>query len=733
MPAARKIENDLHLNRRSFLQVSAAAAGGLVLSLYLDLPTTAQEARPTPAAKVYPPDAFVHIRPDGKIVIQVNRLEAGQGAQTSLPMLLADEMDADWSQVVAELAPAADVYKDPVIGIQMLGGSTSIPNSFQQYRELGARTRAMLIAAAADRWRVDPEQCRTEQSVIYGPGNKSVRYAQLADDAAHKPIPESVRLKNPSELKLIGKPVRRLDSRAKCDGSQIFSLDLDLPGMKIALIARPPVFGGRVRSFEDKEARSVPGVHNVFEIPLVKGSAVAVIADKFWTAKQARDRLKIDWDLSGIEHADSTELFSRYREMARTPGAVAVNVGDERAMDRISASNQIVADYEFPYLAHAPMEPLNLTVRFDGERAEAWVPSQLVTQEQMAIAEVLGLKPAQVTFNIVYAGGAFGRRGPLDSHLVREAAAIAKRVPGLPVKLVFTREDDMVSGYYRPMIVHRVAIGIGEDGMPEAWRHVVVGQSFLKGSGNAFEPVLVKNGVDHLVIEGINDSPYTVPNFHVSAHHPNVNVPTLAHRSVGYGHNSFVRETLIDELAARAKIDPIAYRLKLLKPDAKKFRSSLTLLEQKSNWRTHLPSNHAAGIACSEYHGTCVACAVDVSIENKRPRIHRVTAAVDCGLAVNPLTIENQVQGGIGFGLTQLMAKGAITLKDGRVEQRNFDRYTPPYIGDMPVEIDVHIVPSTEAPTGLGEAPVPIISPGVANAMAKLTGKRYRTLPIATI
>ncbi len=734
MRVARNAANDLHLNRRSFLRASAAAAGGLLVSLYVDLPSFAQEGNPAPPPKVYPPDAFVHIRPDGQIVITVNRLEFGQGIHTSLPMILADEMDADWSRVVAELAPAADVYRDPIFGLQMTGGSASIPNSFQQYRELGANIRAMLVAAAADRWHVTPDQCRTANSVVHGPGNRSARYAELADDAASKPVPGKVTLKNPSDFRLIGKRVRRLDGRAKCDGSQKFGLDIDLPGMEIAVLARPPVFGGRVKGVEDKEARGIAGVHDVFEIPLVKGSAVAVVADRFWTAKQARDRLKIDWDLSGIEHPDSSELRGRYKELARKAGNVAVNRGDEKAMDRIPAANRIVAEYEFPYLAHASMEPLNTTIRFDGDRAEAWVPSQFPGPEQAVIAEVLGLKPQQVAFHVEFAGGGFGRRGVLDSHVQREAAAIAKRLPGTPVKLVFTREDDMRAGYYRPMFVHRVEVGIGGEGMPAAWRHVVVGQSFLIGSGNPFEPFLVKNGLDFLVVEGTADTRYSIPNFHVSAHHPTVNVPVLAWRSVGYTHNAFVMETLIDELAARAKIDPIAYRLKLLKPDARKLRGPLTLLQEKSAvWRNKLPRNHAVGIACNEYHETGVACAVDVSIENKRPRIHRVTVALDCGLAVNPLSIESQFQGGIGFGLSQLMANGAITLKEGRVEQANFHDFTPPYIVDAPVAIDVHIVPSAGAPTGCGEPPVPVISPAVVNALAKLTGKRYRALPLVTL
>jgi isoquinoline 1-oxidoreductase subunit beta len=732
MRPALKFENDVHLTRRSFLRVSAAATGGLLVSLYVDLPAVGQEGNQAPPPKVYPPDAFVHIRPDGKIVIQVNRLEFGQGVHTSLPMILADEMDADWSHVVAELAPAADVYKDPVFGFQVVGGSGSIAHSFQQYRELGAKTRAMLVSTAADRWHVTPDQCRTANSVVYGPGNQSARYAELANDAARKPVPEKVRLKNPSEFALIGKRVRRLDSQPKCDGSQKFGLDLDLPGMKIAVIAHPPVFGGRVKSVDDSEARKIGGVRDVLEIPLVKGSGVAVVADRFWTAKQARDRLKIDWALSGIERANSSDLFTRYKEMARTPGNVAVARGDGKAIDRIANANRIVAEYEFPYLAHTPMEPLNATIRFDGDRAEAWVPSQFQTFDQMAIAEVLGLKPEQVTFHTEFAGGGFGRRAVPDCHVPREAAAIAKRLRGTPIKLIWGREDDVRGGYYRPMHVHRIEIGVGSDGMPLAWRHVVVGQSI--GAGTPLEGFLVKNGVDETAVEGTADTSYNIPNFHVSAHHPTVNVPVLWWRSVGHTHNAFVMETLVDELATRAKIDPIAYRRKLLKADAGKLHRTLDLMDEKSAaWRTKLPKGHALGISCHESFGTGVACAVDVSIENKRPKIHRVTIAVDPGIAVNPLTIESQFQAGAAFGLTQLMAKGAITLKDGLVEQRNFDGYTPPYIVDAPATVDVHIVPSTEPPTGCGEPPVPVISPAVVNALAKLTGKRYRSLPLVAI
>ena len=723
----------VELDRRGFLRVSFVAAGGLFVSLYLDPASLAQETgMPQQPPKVYPPDAFVNIRPDGKIVIQVNRLEFGQGVQTALPMVLADEMDADWNNVIGELAPAEDVYKDPLFGIQIVGGSGSIAHSYQQYRELGAKTRAMLVAAAADRWKTTPDKCRTEASVVRGPNGQSATYADLASEAARKPVPATVRLKNPSEFRLVGKRVKRLDSRPKCDGSLKFGLDLDLPGMKVAMVAHPPVFGGRVKKISDAEARRIEGVRDVFEIPLAKGTGVAVVADKYWPANQARKLLNIEWDLSGVEAADSTALWTKYKQLAQTPGTVAVTRGDQSALDKAAARNRILAEYEFPFLAHSPMEPLNTTVRFDGDRAEVWAGSQFQTVDQMAVAEVLGLKPEQVTFHTEMAGGGFGRRAVTDSHVQREAAMIAKRLKGTPVKLVWSREDDVQGGYYRPMHFHRVEIAVGADGFPSAWRHVIVGQSLL--AGTPFESMLVKNGVDETATEGTADTHYNITNMHVSVHHPKVNVPVLWWRSVGHTHTAFVMETLIDELAVRARMDPIAYRRKLLKPDAKKLLSTLDLLDkQTAAWRNRLPKGHALGISCHESFGTGVACAVDVSIENKRPKIHRAVLAVDCGVAVNPLSVESQFQAGVGFGLTQLMAKGAITLKNGIVEQRNFDGYVPPYIVDAPVTVDVHIVPSAEAPTGCGEPPVPVISPAVVNALARLTGKRYRSLPLVSI
>jgi len=721
--------NFLEVNRRTFLRMSGAAAGGLFLSLHLTEPG---HARQTPKAQAYPPAAFIHVRSDGKIVIQVNRLEFGQGVQTALPMLLADEMDADWSQVIAELAPAADVYSDPIAGIQMVGGSGSIAHSFEQYRQLGASARAMLIAAAAAQWNVMPEQCRTEASVVYGPNSQSAKYGELAESAAKLPVPESVQLKKESELHLSGKNTRRLDSRGKCNGSQKFGLDVDLPGMKVALVAHPPVFGARVKSFNADAARAISGVRDVFEIPLVRGTGVAVVADRFWAAKQARDRLQAEWNTASVEHPDTAQLFSKYRELARTAGNIAMTRGSAASMDSIPSSKRILAEYEFPFLAHTPMEPLNTTVRFDSSGAEVWAGSQFQTFDQMAVAEVLGLKAEQVTFHTEMAGGGFGRRAVADSHVQREAATIAKRLPGTPVKLIWTREDDVQGGYYRPMFVHRVDVGIGADGMPIAWRHVIVGQSLV--AGTPFAARLIKDGVDATAVEGVADTAYAIQNFYVSAHRPEINVPVLWWRSVGHTHTAFVMETLIDELAMRAKTDPIAYRLKLLSPDAKKLRACLTLLREKTaSWRDSATGNRAVGVASHESFGTGVACAVEVSVENKRPKIHRAVIAVDPGFAVNPLSIESQMQGGVTFGMTQVMPKGAITLKDGRVEQRNWDGYTPPYINDAPVTVEVHIVPSSEKPTGCGEPPVPVISPAIVNALSRLTSKRYRSLPLAEI
>ena len=723
--------SEASFGRRQFLIRSASVAGGLILSLHATSSVDAQEVK-SAKTRTYPPEAFIQIRADGKIAIQVNRLEFGQGVATALPLLLADEMDADWTQVSSELAPAEEIYEDPLYHMQMVGGSGSVAHSFLQYRELGATARAMLIAAAAQRWSVPADQCQTEASVVRGPSGRSATYAELAADAARAAIPETVRLKGTGEFRLVGTRTKRLDSRAKCDGTQKFGIDLDLPGMKVAVAAHPPVFGARPKSVDDQNARALSGAVDVFEIATGRGGkCVAVVAERFWTAKRARDLLKVDWDVSGVELPDSSALWAKYKELAQTPGMPAVQRGDASLIDRIDASHKIVAEYDFPYLAHSPMEPLNTTIRFDGVKAEVWAGSQFQTVDQAAVAAVLGLKAADVTFHTEMAGGGFGRRAVPDSHVQREAAEIAKRLRGVPVKLIWTREDDVAGGYYRPMHAHRVEVGIGQDGAPAAWRHVVVGQSV--NAGTFVAPLVTKNGVDETAVEGAADTQYQIPNFNISVHHPTVNVPVLWWRSVGHTHNAFVMETLIDELASRAKADPIEYRRKILNPGAKRLRSVLDLVAKKSAWRSSLPKGHAVGIACHQSFGTAVACVVEVSLLNGKPRIHRATLAVNCGQPVNPLSIEAQLQGGVAFGMSQLVPGGAVTLKDGHVDQKNFDTYRPPYIADTPTTVDVHIVPSHDQPTGCGEPPVPVISPAVVNALARLTGKRYRHLPLTTI
>jgi isoquinoline 1-oxidoreductase subunit beta len=719
----------LTVSRRTFCVAGTSAAGGLLVTLVMPRRAAGRPAQGQQHT-VSPPAAFIEIRPDGKIIVQVNRVEFGQGVATALPLVLAEELDADWSQITPRLAPAADAYKDPLFGIQMVGGSGSIAHSFTQYRELGARVRTMLVSAAARRWNTTPDQCRTESSVVHGPGGQTLRYAEVAVAAARIPVPQTVQLKDPARFRLIGKPTRRLDSRAKGDGSLKFGIDLDLPGMRVALVAHPPTFGGRVRTLNAAAARAVPGVTHVIQIPTPHGgTAVAVVAHGFWAARQARNRLRIEWDIPAGPPPDSARLLAEYRTLARQRGRVSVSRGDISDLDR--ATDRLQVEYAFPFLAHSPMEPLNATVRFRAPRAEAWVPSQFQTIDQQAIAEVLGVKPEEVTFHTEYAGGGFGRRATPDSHIVREAAEIAKRVPGVPVKLIWTREDDVRGGYYRPMHVHRVEVATGADGLPTAWRHVIVGQSIL--AGTPFAAMMVKDGIDAVTVEGVADTHYRIPGFELTVHHPESRVPVLWWRSVGHTHSAYVMETLIDELATRAGADPFEYRRRLLAPDAHKLRAALDLLDRQTAWRNQLPSGHAAGLALHESFDTAVGCLAEVSIVRGRSRIHRVTAAVHLGIAVNPLTIESQIQGGLVFGVSQLVPGGEITLREGRVVQGNFDAYRPPYMLDAPAAIDVHIVPSTEAPTGVGEPGTPPMAPAVANAVARLTGKRQYTLPLGSL
>ncbi|HXF45689.1 MAG TPA: xanthine dehydrogenase family protein molybdopterin-binding subunit [Burkholderiaceae bacterium] len=717
------------LSRRDFLKATGAAGGGLMLAIAL--PAGGRLAHAQEAKKfVYPPAAFIRIGADDSVTILVNKLEFGQGVMTALPMLIAEELDCDWNKVRAEHATAAQVYAHPGFGIQMTGGSMSVSSSWNQFRIIGATARDMLLTAAAQQWHVDKARLDTRDGVVIEIGGKKRRasYGSLADVAMKLAPPERIGVKaNPADWKLIGKPTRRIDARDKVTGKALFGIDQRLPDLRVAVVARPPVFGGKVKSFDPAPAKAIAGVEAVLPVPVDRGgSGIAVVAKGFWPAKQGRDALKVEWELpAGVS---TGEQLAQYRQLARAPGLIARAADADAAL--ANASRRIEAEYEFPYLAHAAMEPLNATVDLRADRMSIWCGSQFQTIDQVLAAQAAGLKPEQVELVTTFAGGGFGRRANPAADYVVEAVQVAKAMKqagiDAPVKVVWSREDDMRGGYYRPLHVHRVTVGLDAAGRPLAWQHTIVGQSIVKGT--AFEKVMLKNGIDALATEGVVDTPYRLPNMQVAVHHPEVNVPVLWWRSVGHTHTAFVMETLIDELAAAAKQDPIAYRLALLDPKHTRHRAALTLVRDRSGWgKTPVPKGRARGVAVHESFGSVCAQVVEVSVENNAIRVHKVVAAVDCGTAVNPLTVEAQIQSAIVFGLSAALY-GRVTLKDGRVEQGNFDSYPVLRMNEMP-ECSVHIVPSKEAPTGIGEPGTPPIAPAVANAVFALTGKRLRTLP----
>jgi isoquinoline 1-oxidoreductase beta subunit len=713
------------VDRRHFLKLGAATMGsGFALGVF---PAAAQTDSGAALKPSQLPAAFLKVSPAGEVSVLVNRLDFGQGVATSLPMLVAEELDADWSKVRGELAPAGDAYKDPAFGIQMTGGSGSVNHSWQQYRELGARARAMFVAAAAQRWQVPASQVQVANGVVSA-GSRKAGFGELADDAMKQPVPAQVTLKDPKQFRLIGKPVRQLSGAAKSSGRQGFGLDVLPPGLKTVLIARPPVFGAKVASFDAAAAKSVKGVAEVLQVPLDRGaSGVAVVADGYWPAKMGRDALKPQWNTDGVEKVDTALQLAMYRELAAKPG---IKVREADVSKLAEAPMKISAEYVFPYLAHTPMEPLNCSIHFRGDSAELWLGSQFQTIDQLTVAQVLGLKPEQVTLHTMMAGGGFGRRAVPSAEYVMEAAQVAKawREKGhdTPIKVVWSREDDVRGGYYRPVHLHRVEIGHDAQGNVLAWQHRIVGQSILMGT--PFEQFLVKNGVDGVMIEGVADTPYHVP-MALDIHHPKVNVPVLWWRSVGHTHTAYVMETLVDEIARNTGQDPVAYRRKLLGDKHVRHLAALDLAVQKSGYGSKaLPKGHGWGVAVHESFGSVVAYVVEASVDNGQPVLHKVTAGVHCNRAVNPLNVEAQVQGAALMGLGTTLPGAEITLKDGVVQQSNFGDYTVARMPQMPA-IEVHIVPSDDAPTGMGEPGLPPLAPAFANALARLTGKPLRQLP----
>jgi len=717
-----QIENMAAQNpsRRQFLKDSAGLMGGLVIGFYLPIKSGRAFAADAPPKLIYPPNAFIRIAADDSITIVVNKSEMGQGVYTSLPMLIAEELEADWSRIRVESAPVAAVYNHTGFGMQMTGGSSSIPSSWEQLRQVGASGRILLIRAAAQQWGVPEGECHAENSqVIHAGSGKKLSYGKLVDAAAKLPLPDNVALKSPKDFKLIGKATKRLDTPAKINGSAQFGLDVYLPGMLTVLIARSPVFGGKVKRFDATEARKLPGVQGVYQVP----TGIAVAASGFWPAKTARDLLEIEWDEGPGAALSTPKMRAEYLELAKQPGAIARKDGDT-VQGFKAAHKSISAEYEIPYLAHAAMEPLNVVVDLKPDHCSIWTGTQMQTMDHAMAAKTAGLKPEQVEIHTTFLGGGFGRRANPRSDFVVEAVQVAMAV-AQPVKVVWTREDDTRGGNYRPMWSDHIEAGIAKDGKPLAWKHTLVGQSIV--ADTSFEAFMTHNGVDATSVEGAATLPYMIPNLQVELHSPKNAVPVQWWRSVGHSHTAFVVETMIDELAHLAGKDPVAYRLGILPADSR-YRGVLQLAAKNAGWgKKKLPAGHAYGVAVHKSFDSYVAEIAEVSLENGKIRVHRVVAAVDCGMVINPDGVRQQIEGGIVYGLSAAL-HGAITLKNGRVMQSNFHDYAPLRFSEMP-RVEVHIVASGEPPTGIGEPGTPPIAPAVANAVFTLTGKRLRRMP----
>ncbi|WP_053158744.1 xanthine dehydrogenase family protein molybdopterin-binding subunit [Pseudomonas sp. P1.8] len=716
--------NDINaVSRRGFLKGSAVLGGGLVVAFVM--PGAHRFALGAEnQGNVFAPNAFLRIGNDNSVTVLLGHSEMGQGIWTGLTMLIAEELDADWSKIRVEHSPAsaADYGMAGFGGMQITGGSTSTWMEFDRYRQAGAAARMMLIEAAAKRFNVAPSEIHTESGVVIA-GEHRATYGELADDAGKLPVPDpaSIKLKQSKDWRLIGKPTPRLDTPEKITGRAKFGMDVQFDGLMTAMVARPPVFGASVKSFEGADALAIPGVHKVVQVP----TGVAVIADHYWAAKLGRDALKIEWEPGPNAGLNSETLLETFRKLATTPGLNAGQSGDTKAA-LAKATKTIDAEYSVPYLAHAPMEPLNCTVRITKDKCEIWTGTQFQTLDQMIAGKITGLKPEQVEIRTEFLGGGFGRRANPTSDFVSEAVYVAKAAGG-PVKTVWAREDDIRGGYYRSAFLHHARIGLGADGLPLAWRHVMVGQSIM--AGTSLEATMVKDGIDKTSVEGVADSPYIegLANHQIELHSPNTGINVLWLRSVGHSHTAFVMESLIDELATAAGKDPVEYRRTLLK-DHPRHLGVLNLAVEKANWKAPLPDGHALGVAVHESFGSYVAQVAEVSQDNLAIRVHRVVCAVDCGIAVNPQSIAAQMESCITFGLGFTL-HSKLTLKNGQVEQSNYHDYQVLRLNEMPV-VEVHIVPSSDKPGGIGEAGVPPTAPAVANAVFALTGQRLRELPL---
>jgi isoquinoline 1-oxidoreductase subunit beta len=714
----------LELGRRGFLK--GAAASGLVLSVQWSW--AAEQAAALPAADgggLFAPNAFVQVTPDNWVVVIVKHLEMGQGTTTGFASLVAEELDADWAHVRAEYAPSDPTrYNNLAWGpVQGTGGSTAIRAGYEQMRRAGATARAMLVQAAAQSWRVPASEIAVANSTLTHKSGKRASFGELALAAAKLPVPKDVKLKDPAKFVLIGKEgTRRLDSLAKCTGTALYTSDVKLPGLLNAFVVRPPAFGARLRKFDASAAKALPGVTDVVQIP----EGVAVVATSTWAALRGCDALKVDWDNSEAAQLSSEALFTQYRALAQKSGT-PVTHSEQSAPALAQAAKTIDAVYEFPFLAHAALEPMNCVVWLHDGQLETWAGHQSQTGDQRLAAEAAGLPLDKVTLHSLISGGSFGRRANPWADYVVEAVHVAKAIGGrAPVRVQSTRESDMRAGLYRPQYVHAVKAGIDAQGAIVGWKHCIVGQSIMAASSPAAKG---GNNVDRTSTEGVWPTAYAIPNMSVDLHSPVLPVRPLWWRSVGHTHTAYVMETMLDELATAAGRDPVDYRLQLLK-DKPREAAVLKLAAERAGWGSPLAPGRARGVAVHESFQSCVAEVAEVSLTaNGKPRVHRVVVAVDCGTVINPDVVRAQMEGGVGFALSAAL-HSEITIERGQAVQSNFDDYPMLRIDEMP-QVEVHLVPSQEAPTGVGEPGVPPLAPAVANALFQLTGQRVRRLPFA--
>ncbi|MFM0099502.1 xanthine dehydrogenase family protein molybdopterin-binding subunit [Paraburkholderia nemoris] len=721
------------ISRRTFLKfgvtVGAATGGGLLLGFSMPAVSQDQKAGKSviggdgdeaPQSGVFAPNAFIQIDTAGKVTLVIPKVEMGQGVYTSIPMLIAEELEVPLDSVTLDHAPPNEkLFMDPLLGGQLTGGSTSIRYAWEPMRRAGATTRTILINAAAQQWQVDPASCHAEAGqVIHAASNRNIGYGQLVTAAAKLPAPQNVKLKDPKDFKVIGTAVKRLDSPEKVDGTAMFGLDVRVPDMVYAAIANCPVFGGTLASVDDTNAKKIPGVRQVVKVD----NAVAVIGDHTWAAKRGLQALDIRWNEGAGAQIGMKQIVDDLANAAQRNGAVARKDGDVNNAFS-NAKTRVDAVYQQPFLAHATMEPINCTVHVRPDGCDVWLGSQVPTRVVDAAVAVTGLPADKIVVHNHLIGGGFGRR--LEFDMVTQAVKIGKQV-STPVKVVWTREEDIQHDMYRPYYYDKISAGLDANGKPIAWQHRIVGSSILA----RFAPPAFKNGIDPDAVEVASDLPYDLPNQLIDyvRQEPHA-VPTAFWRGVGPTRGTFVVESFIDELATQAKIDPVKYRQDLLGKTPRAL-NVLNTATQAANWGSAVPKGQGRGVSVMHAFGSFFSMVVDVAVDQGEVAVKRVVCAVDCGMVVNPNTIEAQVQGGIIFGITAALYS-EITIKDGRVEQNNFTDYRMLRIDQAP-PIEVHIVKSSEAPGGIGEPGTAALAPALTNAIFAATGKRLRQLPVGS-